>query len=95
MTLQEFEAIAGQPSAPAELAPALVALWHDARGDWAAAHRVAQETEDPTGAWVHAYLHRKEGDLSNAAYWYRRAGRPVATGALEAEWRSIAAALLA
>jgi hypothetical protein len=73
----------------------LKALWHDARGDWEAAHEAAQAIEDETGAWVHAYLHRKEGDASNAAYWYRRAGRDVVRGvALEEEWARIAAALL-
>jgi len=77
-----------------ELSAELAALWHDARGDWAAAHRVAQDIDDERGAWIHAYLHRKEGDLGNAAYWYRRAGKPVASGALDVEWDAIAAALL-
>jgi hypothetical protein len=54
-----------------------------------------QEQDDAAGAWVHAYLHRKEGDAANAGYWYRRAGKPVATGPLEAEWQAIAEALLA
>ena len=54
------------------------ALWHDATGDWDGAHRVAQDVETPEGAWVHAYLHRKEGDIGNAGYWYRRAGKPAA-----------------
>ena len=70
------------------------ALWWDAKGDWAKAHECAQAQEDKTGAWVHAYLHRKEGDLSNAGYWYRRAGKPVGAGTLEQEWQTIAAALL-
>jgi hypothetical protein len=93
MTLAEFEA-AFAIDEPPELTPLLVALWHDARGDWQSAHNVAQDIDDATGSWVHAYLHRKEGDLANAAYWYRRAGRPVACGALDAEWRQIAAVLL-
>jgi hypothetical protein len=59
-----------------------------------AAHRVAQDVDGGDGAWVHAYLHRKEGDLSNAGYWYRRATRPVASGPLDAEWDRIAAELL-
>jgi len=75
--------------------PPLRALWFDARGDWNAAHKCVDELSEPDAMWVHAYLHRKEGDLWNAGYWYRRAGRPAATGALEAEWRAIAAALLA
>ena len=76
------------------LSPSLRALWHDARGNWASAHEVAQDVNTPDGAWVHAYLHRREGDTANAAYWYRRAGRPVFVGSLEAEWQAIAAALL-
>jgi hypothetical protein len=94
MTIDEFERSTTGAAQPAELAPALVALWHDARGDWDRAHSVAQDIDDATGAWVHAYLHRKEGDSGNAAYWYRRAGRAPASGALADEWRQIAAALL-
>lgn len=94
MTLPEFMDFAreGQPSG---LPPALLALWHDRRGDWEAAHRVAQDIDGPDGAWIHAYLHRKEGDLPNAGYWYRRAGQPQAAGSLDAEWTAIATALLA
>jgi len=79
---------------PATLPPLLRALWHDARGEWHAAHQLAQEVDDADGAWVHAYLHRKEGDADNAGYWYRRANQPVATDALPAEWERIATALL-
>jgi len=93
MTLPEFKATLGQAAPPA-VAGALVALWHDAKGNWDAAHNTAQEIENETGAWVHAYLHRKEGDASNAAYWYRRAGKAVAKESLEAEWESIVTALL-
>ena len=94
MTLNEFMASIAGSSAPAGLPDVLVALWHDARGDWEAAHGIAQDVPDPDGAWVHAYLHRKEGDRSNAAYWYRRAGKPVATVSLEDEWRDIVNAFL-
>jgi hypothetical protein len=94
MTIEEFSATLSTPAPPA-VGPLLRALWHDARGDWDEAHRLAQDVEDTDGAWVHAYLHRKEGDAGNAAYWYGRAGQPVATDALEAEWGRIAAALLA
>lgn len=93
MTLAEFRATLSSESWPA-VAPALQALWHDARGHWDKAHDMANDVDDKTGAWVHAYLHRKEGDLGNAAYWYDRAGQPVATGSLEAEWDRIATALL-
>ena len=74
--------------------PLLHALWHDARGDWNKAHEIAQDVDDEAGAWVHAYLHRKENDLGNAAYWYRRARKPVATDSLAAEWERIAQFLL-
>jgi hypothetical protein len=79
---------------PDDAPPLVRALWHDATGDWAGAHRVAQDIETPEGAWVHAYLHRKEGDIANAGYWYRRAGRPAATGSLDDEWQAIATVLL-
>lgn len=75
------------------LPPLLAALWWDARGDWARAHGIAQSVATPEGAWVHAYLHRKEGDLANAGYWYARAGRPRPAATLAEEWAEIARAL--
>ena len=94
MTFDEFEEAAARGAAlPADAPLLLRALWHDATGDWDGAHRLAQEVESADGAWVHAYLHRKEGDIGNAHYWYRRAGRPAATGTLEDEWRAIARAM--
>jgi hypothetical protein len=93
MTLDEFKATVSGGVEP-DVAPLLRALWHDARGDWDEAHRIAQEIEDTAGAWVHAYLHRKEGDSGNAAYWYARARQRVATDSLENEWNRIATALL-
>jgi hypothetical protein len=93
MTLAEFKAsLSGE--APPALAPPLLGLWYDARGDWDKAHQTVQNDDSPESAWVHAYLHRKEGDLSNAHYWYRRAGKPPYNGSLESEWEQIAAALL-
>ena len=74
-------------------APALAALWWAARNDWHRAHEAAQSDEGADAAWVHAYLHRVEGDGENARYWYARAGKPAATGPLDAEWDAIAAAL--
>jgi hypothetical protein len=94
MTFQEFKTSVSSSTAPSQLGPALLALWHDARGNWDEAHRLAQDIHDETGAWVHAYLHRKEGDLGNARYWYRHAGRPPANVPLEAEWEHIATELL-
>ena len=93
MTLEEFRATLSS-NAPPDVAPLLRALWHDAHGDWDAAHALAQDVDDESGAWVHAYLHRKEGDAGNAAYWYQRAKQPVATDALEDEWNRIATALV-
>ncbi len=68
MTFDAFESSLTQPEPPAGLTPALRALWHERRGDWDAAHRLAQAEDDRDGAWVHAYLHRVEGDHANAAY---------------------------
>ena len=95
MDLQTFEGSLANDAPPADLSLAVQALWHDANDDWDEAHRLAQEQDDRDGAWVHAYLHRKEGDPSNAAYWYRRAGRPVSSRSLDEEWQEIAEALLA
>lgn len=95
MTIAELKASLASATPPAALSAPLLALWHDGRGDWEAAHRVAQDIEDADGSWIHAYLHRKEGDAGNAAYWYRRAGHPVAIVSLDAEWDQIVTALLA
>ena len=78
---------------PEGLAPPLAALWWAAKGDWDAAHRIVQDEDTREAAWVHAYLHRVEGDLSNAGYWYRQAGQPAATDSLQAEWERIVSAL--
>ncbi len=95
MTLDDFKRTVSDDAPPSSISLPLLALWHDARGDWNAAHETAQSVEDERGAWVHAYLHRKEGDAANAAYWYRRARKPVATDALGSEWERIVTALLA
>ena len=79
---------------PNGLTPTVEALWWAAKGDWDKAHTIVMADEGAEAAWVHAYLHRVEGDLGNAGYWYRRAGRPAATVALDAEWAAIAQALL-
>jgi hypothetical protein len=94
MDFQAFKASLTQTTPPAELNKALQALWQAAKGDWKAAHVLAQAQDDAIGAWVHAYLHREEGDAANAAYWYRRANRPVSQESLEKEWAEIAQALL-
>ena len=82
-------------AAPApDLAPPLQALWWAAKGDWNKAHQIAQDDESADAAWVHAYLHRVEGDLGNAGYWYRRAGKPAAEDSLDAEWERIVSTLM-
>jgi|SRR5690348_12967315 len=93
MTLEQFRKSLAAVSPPAEMGLALAGLWWDAKGDWTRAHESAQEDEGPAGSWVHAYLHRKEGDASNAAYWYSRCGRRPSKASLEDEWDEIAAAL--
>ena len=80
---------------PAGLSPALAALWHLARDEWDAAHHAAQSDGGRDGCWVHAHLHRVEGDLANAGYWYRRADLSPSEAPLDDEWEEIAAALLA
>ena len=94
MTLLDFRASLHLPQPPPGLGFALTGLWWDGKGDWDRAHASAQQDEDPAGAWVHAYLHRKEGDAANAGYWYERAGKPPAQGTLEEEWVEAATALL-
>ena len=94
MTFENFRQSLTEAKPPAELTLALVALWWDGKGDWTRAHEAAQRDEGPQGSWVHAYLHRKEGDQGNAAYWYNRAGKPVCRESLDAEWVSIVKALL-
>ena len=94
MDLASFQQSLDRDAPPEDLGRALSALWHEAKGDWDAAHRLAQAQKDAVGAWVHAYLHRVEGDLSNAGYWYRRAGKPPSTAPLKREWDEIAGALL-
>ena len=94
MNFQEFRESLSGDAPPVNLGPALAGLWWDAKGDWEKAHESAQQDEGPAGAWVHAYLHRKEGDSSNAGYWYNRAGKPPAKTTLPTEWEEITVALL-
>jgi hypothetical protein len=89
MTVEEFAAAGSM-----EFEGALLALWWDGKGNWQKAHEIAQDVAGADGAWVHGYLHRKEGDEGNAGYWYRRAGRMVARGDLRLEWESIVREML-
>jgi hypothetical protein len=94
MTHAEFQDSVKAGAPPDALSPPLLALWHDRCGDWDRAHAAAQEDDSLSGAWVHAYLHRKEGDIGNARYWYRRANQPDGKGSLDDEWTAIVRALL-
>ena len=94
MNLDDFHRSLQQSTLPASLGNALGALWEDARGNWEAAHDLAQREKSADGSWVHAYLHRKEGDQSNAEYWYRRVGREPHNGTSEEEWKDITRTLL-
>jgi hypothetical protein len=94
VTLLEFRDSLLRDEPPRDLNRALAALWWDAKGDWTRAHDSAQQDEGPAGAWVHGYLHRKEGDASNAGYWYQRAGKTPAQRSLEEEWLDITESLL-
>lgn len=96
MTTDEFKQLIEQNrKCPESLLPkAVQALWFDKKGDWKTAHEIVQNASDADSAWVHAYLHRKEGDLSNAHYWYRRSGQSESTVGLDQEWEEIASCLL-
>lgn len=94
MTFEEFKASLNAAEPPAALNPLLVALWYDGKNDWESSHHVAQEIHSPEGSWIHAYLHRKERDLSNASYWYGKAGRTPPKISLQEEWEDITKQLL-
>jgi hypothetical protein len=92
--MTDFRASLSGTAPVSGLEPPLAALWWAAKGQWDAAHKIVQDEDTVDAAWVHAYLHRVEGDLGNAGYWYRRAGQPAAKDSLEAEWERIVSALL-
>lgn len=94
MTLQEFKSTLAYPKPPEGVSALLRAMWYEAKNDWEAAHNIAQEIMSEDGSWIHAYLHRKEGDNGNAAYWYRKARRPVPETGLDQEWEEIVKELL-
>jgi len=89
MTLAEFQLTLNKKTPPEGLGQNLLALWYDGIGNWDEAHEIVQETSGFEGDWIHAYLHRKEGDLSNASYWYTRVGKNIPEGSLEEEWNQI------
>ena len=94
VTIDSFTRSLGRSDPPSGASPMLRAVWHGLHGDWNAAHELAQAQDDGEGAWVHAWLHRIEGDLDNADYWYRRAGRPVRRDDTRDEGLEIARELL-
>jgi hypothetical protein len=95
MNLKQLLASVAADAPPASLSPALCALWHAERGDWEAAHALAQDIKTGDGSWVHAHLHREEGDLSNARYWYSQADVTESTASIAEERHAIMRALLA
>jgi len=94
MDSSTFKQSLSDSAPPADASVYLQALWYDAKGDWHKSHELIQDLPDKNAAWIHAYVHRKEGDTWNADYWYRRAGRTRPQLTLEEEWDQIVAALL-
>lgn len=94
MTKEQFTSSLSASRPPQGISKLLQAMWHDGKDDWHTAHDIAQDIATSEGSWVHAYLHRKEGDEGNAAYWYRRAGKPVPSVSLDDEWEAIVSSLL-
>ncbi|HUP12349.1 MAG TPA: hypothetical protein VM187_09065 [Niastella sp.] len=94
MNMASFKESIEANQLPSEASVYLKALWYDAKGDWNEAHQLIQDLADKNASWIHAYLHRKEGDVWNADYWYRKAGRQRPTVSLQQEWEELAAAFL-
>ena len=94
MNLQQLKESIDENKIPDDLSVYLKALWYDTKGNWDEAHQIIQDVPDKNASWIHAYLHRKEGDISNADYWYRRAGKTRPAGSLGKEWEEIVTALI-
>lgn len=94
MTLEDFKASLSKQEPPQHLNIVQKALWYDAHGDWEKAHEYAQKENNSKSAWIHAYLHRKEGDTLNAQYWYTRAGKEMPRVTLQEEWEDMAKILV-
>lgn len=94
MNAMNFKESTSGVEPPQHVSVYLQALWYDAKGNWQKAHTLIQDVEDKNAAWIHAYLHRREGDIGNANYWYRLAGKNRPLLSLEDEWEQIVAALL-
>ncbi len=94
MNLEDFKSSLSETKPPQNISILLQSLWFDAKGNWHSAHHLVDELEESKAYWVHAYLHRKEGDASNANYWYRRAQKQMPSYSLQEEWDEIISALL-
>ena len=94
MDFNDFQLSLSKPTPPGDLSTYLQSLWYDGKGDWNKAHVVIQDMEGHTAAWIHAYLHRKEGDIGNADYWYRRADRSRPSYSFQKEWEEMVKVLL-
>ena len=90
MTFEQFQQSVSQSSPPSDISKHLESLWYDAKGDWEKSHNIIQDLSDSNSSWIHAYLHRKEGDIWNADYWYNRAGKTRPAITLDEEWEEIA-----
>ncbi|HWH62721.1 MAG TPA: hypothetical protein VNS50_05585 [Ginsengibacter sp.] len=94
MNLLLFKESLNEKEPPENISDYLKALWYDAKGDWDNAHKLIQDLEDKNAYWIHAYLHRREGDIPNADYWYTRAGKERPSGSLENEWKELVTAFI-
>jgi hypothetical protein len=94
MDYESFRKSIEEKKMPVGMSVCLQAMWYDANGDWRQAHSMVDDLEDTTACWVHAYLHRKEPDIWNADYWYRRAGKKRPDISLDEEWGNIVTTLL-
>lgn len=94
MTYEQFHTSLSQLAPPQALSVYLQSLWYDGKGDWEQSHETIQDVPDKTASWIHAYLHRKEGDAFNAKYWYTKAGKPMPAYSLDQEWEELVKALL-
>jgi hypothetical protein len=94
MDLEQFRESLSQSAPSPQLSDHLKALWYDAKGDWEQSHNIIQDINDNNAAWIHAYLHRKEGDIWNADYWYSKAGKKRPPVSLQQEWENIVTDLI-
>jgi len=94
MNFEQFNNSLNQNNPPENSSDYLKALWYDAKDNWQKAHELIQDIEDKSAAWIHAYLHRKEGDIWNADYWYNRAGKKRPSVSLQEEWKDLVHAML-